>query len=209
MSRKTPTVIRLAGSPRWEMTGEVDHLTTTLLRPERVNVILTNSGLLFGRWPVLGSGPRWSRPREQHRALKNARAPSRPGINGGALAESSRPAGRTRLSSASEGALVDRYSLFSGRPSGRKSARHPIGVRSPIFRAGARASSVVIFAKRRQSVGSSRHRLVKVPGRHRRLFPELRRNFSPQTLAPFRSQHPDAARRKRRCFSNNPSHPLP
>ena len=61
LSRKTPTSVRLAGSPRWEMTGEVDHLPTTLLRPERVNVIPTNSGPLFGRRPVLGSGPRGSR----------------------------------------------------------------------------------------------------------------------------------------------------
>jgi len=73
----------------------VDHLTINLLRPERVTVIPTNSGLVFDRRPVLGSRPRWSRLREQRRALKHARAPSRPGTNGGALAESLGPASRT------------------------------------------------------------------------------------------------------------------
>jgi hypothetical protein len=44
---------------------------------------------------VPGSGPRGSRSREQRRALKHARAPSRPGNNGGALAGSSGPASST------------------------------------------------------------------------------------------------------------------
>jgi len=94
----TPTIFRAVGSPRWEMTGMLDHLTTYRLRPERVTVIPTNSGLFFGRRPVLGSRPRWSRLREQRRALKHARAPSRPGTNGGALAESLGPASRTSAS---------------------------------------------------------------------------------------------------------------
>ena len=95
LRQTTPTILRSAGSPGWEMTGMVDHLTINLLRPERVTVIPTNSGLVFDRRPVLGSRPRWSRLREQRRALKHARAPSRPGTNGGALAESLGPASRT------------------------------------------------------------------------------------------------------------------
>ena len=98
LRRTTPTILRSAGSPGWEMTGMVDHLTINLLRPERVTVIPTNSGLVFDRRPVLGSRPRWSRLREQRRSLKHARAPSRPGTNGGALAESLGPASRTSAS---------------------------------------------------------------------------------------------------------------
>ena len=197
-SRKTPTITRLAGSTRWWMTGEGNHLTTTLLRPERVKGIPTNSGPLFERRPVLGSGPRWSRPREQRRALK-----ARPGP---------KPTGDQRrgASGVIETRWPDQIVVgFRGgapsSPSRRKSARHPIGAGSSIFRAAARASPVVIVAKCRQVVGSSRHRLLKAPDRHRRSPASA--GFQPTNDAPFRSLHPDAARWRWWCFfPSNPAH---
>ena len=123
-SRKTPTITRLAGSTRWWTTGKGNHLPTTLLRPERVKGIPTNSGPLFERLPVLGSGPRWSRPREQRRALKARPGPKptgdqRRGASG--VIETRRPDQiivsfqRWRPVLTTE-ALGGRYSLSSSRP---------------------------------------------------------------------------------------------